>query len=127
MKPYKDTIDRWISPDVFLKQNVSVSKAKQAIADYRKALGKPEGLAELMVFYCECAAGFCHEYGNDDDAYFNSLVSMFGQALELANTLPDPNRSGLVTWLERVRDISEAFGYGVAENMDYLLVQIDAT
>jgi hypothetical protein len=30
-----------------------VVKAKQAIASYRKAIGEPVALAELMVFYCE--------------------------------------------------------------------------
>ena len=62
LEPYKKTIDRWLWPDVFRNQDTSVSKAKQAIADYRKAVGDPEGLAELMVFYCEQAAGFCQRY-----------------------------------------------------------------
>jgi hypothetical protein len=39
-------------------QDSSVAKAKQAIFSYRKAVGEPAGLAELMVSYCESAAGF---------------------------------------------------------------------
>jgi hypothetical protein len=35
----------------------------QAIADNRKAAGQPQGVVELMVFYCEKAAGFSAEYG----------------------------------------------------------------
>jgi hypothetical protein len=35
-----------------------VANARKAIADYTKAIGQPEGLAELMVFYCERASGF---------------------------------------------------------------------
>src|SRR5207245_6425505 len=31
LEPYKKTIDRWLWPDVFKKQDTSVSKAKQAI------------------------------------------------------------------------------------------------
>jgi len=58
LKPYKITIDRWLWPDVLKNQGTSVAKAKKAIADYKKAIGQPEGLAELMVFYCERAAGF---------------------------------------------------------------------
>lgn len=56
LDPYKATIDRWLWPDVYKNQDVSVSKAKKAIADYKKASGRPEGLAELMVFFCERAA-----------------------------------------------------------------------
>jgi hypothetical protein len=47
LEPYKRTIDRWLRPDVFRRQDTSVSKAKQAISDYKKALGHPEGVAEF--------------------------------------------------------------------------------
>ena len=33
LEPYKKTIDRWLWPDVFRRQETSVSKAKQAISD----------------------------------------------------------------------------------------------
>jgi len=49
------------------KQDTSVSQAKQAISDYKKAVGDPEGVAELMVFYCEQAAGFCDDICSDDE------------------------------------------------------------
>jgi hypothetical protein len=93
LEPYKQTIDRWLWPDVFRKQDTSVAKAKQAISNYKKAVGEPAGLAELMVFYCEQAAGFCSDVGNEDEAYFAALVRIFEQALTVANTLP-PQRSG---------------------------------
>jgi len=38
--------------------DISIAKAKQAISSYRKAVGEPAGLADLMVSYCENAAGF---------------------------------------------------------------------
>ena len=50
--PYKKTIGRWLWPDPFRNQDTSVSKAKQAISHYKKAVGNPTGLAELMGFYC---------------------------------------------------------------------------
>src|SRR5580704_3274370 len=54
---YKQTIDQWLYPDIFRRQvTTSVTKAKQAIADYKKAIGDPAGVAELMVFFCERAA-----------------------------------------------------------------------
>ena len=43
---------------------------------------------------------------NDDAGYVNSLLSMFGQALRLAETLPDTSQTDLVTRLEKVRDPS---------------------
>jgi hypothetical protein len=80
LRPYKETLDRWLWPDVLRNQNTSVAKAKQAISSYRKAVGEPAGLAELMVFYCERAAGFSSDIGNQDEAYLDALIRMFGGA-----------------------------------------------
>ena len=33
LEPYKKTIDRWLWPDVFRRQDTSVSQAKRAISD----------------------------------------------------------------------------------------------
>jgi hypothetical protein len=58
LEPYKAIIERWACPDIDRNQDYSVAKAKKSIADYRKAIGRPQGLAELTVFYCEQAIGF---------------------------------------------------------------------
>ena len=106
---------------MFRKQDTSVSQAKRAISDYKKAVGDPEGLAELMVFYCERAAGFSSDIANDDEGYFDALMRMFEQALKLANALSADRRDDLITRLDRVRVISHDFGYGVGDDMDFLL------
>lgn len=121
LKPYKVIIDRWLWPDVSKNQDTSVSKAKKAIADYKKALGQPSGIMELMVFYCERAADFIHEYGMQDEGYFDALVRMFEQALKISLTLPAEQRDDSLARLDSVRDISHDFGYGVGDDMDALL------
>jgi hypothetical protein len=90
-------------------KTISVSQAKRALSDYKKAVGDPEGVAELMVFYCERAAGCCDAIYSDDEGYFDALVRMFEQALKFANA-PSPNRrNDLVSRLDRVRTISHDF------------------
>jgi hypothetical protein len=84
LAPYKAMIERWLWPNVLRNQDVSVTAAKKAISDFRKAAGQREGLAELMVFYCERAAGFAREYGMDDPGYLDALVRMFEQALKVS-------------------------------------------
>ena len=121
LKPYKETLDRWLWPDVLRNQDTSVVKAKQAISSYRKAVGDSAGLAELMVFYCEQAAGFCDDICSDDEGYFDALLRMFEQALKFANALSPDRRDDLVSRLDRVRTISHDFGYGVGDDMDFLL------
>ena len=123
LKPYKAAIDRWLWPDVFKNQDTSVAKAKKAIADYKKASGTVDGLAELMVFYCERASGFSCDVGLDDEAYLSTLVRMFEQALKAVATLPETQRPALWTRLQMVRDRSHDIGYGVGEDMDALLTE----
>jgi hypothetical protein len=123
LKPYKVTIDRWLWPDMFKNQDTSVAKAKKPIADYKKAIGQAEGLAELMVFYCERAAGFSHEVGQQDEGYFDALVRMFEQALKTIASLADAQRQLLWGRLDVVRRTCHNFGYGVGDEMDDLLAE----
>ncbi|RPI46019.1 MAG: hypothetical protein EHM59_08590 [Betaproteobacteria bacterium] len=123
LKPYKATIDRWLWPDAFKNQDTSVAKAKKAISDYKKAVGRPEALAELMVFYCERATGFSSEFGLQDEVYFDALVHMFEQALKTISALSDAQRLSLLDRLDAVRRISHKFGYGVGDDMDALLAK----
>jgi hypothetical protein len=127
LEPYKKIIDRWLWPDVLRNQDTSVSQAKQAISDYKKAVGDPEGVAELMVFYCEQATGFCADICCDDEGFFDALVRMFEQALKFANALSPDRRDSLVSRLDRVRTISHDFGYGVGDSMDFLLSKYTRT
>lgn len=123
LQPYKATIDRWLWPDVFKNQDTSVAKAKKAVADYKKALGTPEGLAELMVFYCERASGFSRDVGLQDEGYLEALVRMFGQALKAFANLPQAQHPALWARLDAVRHASHDIGYGVGEDMDNLLAE----
>jgi hypothetical protein len=46
---------------------------------------------------------------------------MFEQTLKFANALSVDRRDDLVSSLDRVRAISHEFGYGVGDEMDFLL------
>src|ERR1017187_8069300 len=105
LKPYKKKLDRWLWPDVLRNQNISVANAKQAISSYRKAVGEPAGLAELMVSYCESAVGFSNEVGYQDEGYFDALLNMFEQALKVTRQLSVGDRDALIARLDRVRTI----------------------
>lgn len=120
------TIDRWLWPDVFKNQDTSVAKAKKPITDYKKAAGQAEGLAEIMVFNCERAAGFSMEVDLQDEDYFNALVRMFEQALKTVASLAAPKRPPLWDRLDTVRRTSDNFGYSVGDDMDDLLAEYGA-
>jgi hypothetical protein len=120
LKPYKIVIDRWLWPAAFT-QNTSVAKAKKAIADYKKAIGQPDGLAELMVFFCERAAGFGSDVALQDEGYFDALVRMFENALKAIEALPEDRRPERMARMQALRQLGHRIGYGVGDVMDHLL------
>jgi hypothetical protein len=120
LKPYKAIISRWICPDVMRNQPISVAKAKKAISDYKKAVGHPEGLAELALFYCEEVFVFLGYCGMDDEGYFDALVRMFDQALKYVMALPEPKRAPLLDRLDRVRSHGQNVGWGIGDDFDEL-------
>ena len=122
LEPYKDVIIRWINPPDF-RNPISVSKAKKAISDYKKALGQPEGLAELTVFYCEEVFDFLAGCGMDDEGFYDALVRMFEQALKVIGTLPEDRRPALVERLDAVRRLGHNLGYGVGDDMGDLIAK----
>jgi hypothetical protein len=120
LQPFKTTISRWIAPDLMKGQSISVSKAKKAIADYKKAIGRPEGLAELSIFYCEEAIGFLESCSMDDEKYFAALIRMYGRSLEILSSLPLAQRSTYLERLGRLRSRGRSVGWVVEEEFNSL-------
>ncbi len=113
------TISRWVCPDVMRNHDISVAKAKKA-ADYKKAIGRPEGLAELSVYYCEEVFTFPGYCGMDDGGYYSALVRMFEQALKSTMALPEPQCDDFLDRLEAVRVAGQDFGWGVGDDFNWL-------
>ena len=49
------------------------------MAEYKKAIGEPHGLAELSIFYCEEAFRFVESCSWDDERYFDALIRMYAR------------------------------------------------
>jgi len=120
LKPYKTRISNWICPDLVRNKRISVSKAKKAIADYKKAVGQPEGLVELSIFYCEEAFRFLESCGMEDESYFLALIRMYNRALCLVSNLPPDVRTGYVDRLDELRSRSAHVGWGVQDELNSL-------
>ena len=118
LEPYKSIITQWINPSDYRKPQ-SVAKAKKAISDYKKALGQPEGLAELTVFYCEEVFDFLAGCGMDDEGFYDALVRMFEQALKYVLALPKGQQAAFLGRLDRVRQLGQNVGWGVGDGFDH--------
>jgi hypothetical protein len=125
LKPYKATISRWINPDLMKSQAVSVSKAKKAIADYRKAIGRPEGLAELSVFFCEEAFSFIEGCSFDNERYFIALIRMYDRSVKLVLSLPLAERRTYAERLGKLRSRAKHVGWGVGGALNDLWYDAD--
>lgn len=119
LKPYKAAITQWINPSDPRKP-MSVAKARKAVTDYKKAVGQPEGLAELTVFYCEEVFAFLGYCGMDDAGFFDALVRMFDQALKYVLALPRTQRASFIARLDAVRRQGRNVGWGVGDDFDTL-------
>ena len=118
LKPYKTAINRWLWPDIFKSQDVSIAKAKKAISDYKKAVGTQDGQTELMVYYCEQAIGFANEVGLDDDRYYDAFLLIFEQALKLTMMMPETPREQFLDRLDVVRKSNQNISGWVAGERD---------
>ncbi len=120
LKPYKTKISRWIYPDIMKGQPVSISKAKRPIEAYKKAIGRPEGLIELSIFYCEEALRFLESCSMEDESYFAALVRMYDRSLQLALSLPLAERGTYVDRLDKLRARAKHIGWGVQDELNSL-------
>ena len=120
LQPFKASISKWISPDLMKGQPISVSKAKKAIADYKKAIGRPNGMAELSIFYCEEAFGFLESCSIEDEGYFAALIRMYGRSLEFVTSLPPAERATYLDRLDKLRSRGRNVGWMVEEEFNSL-------
>ena len=123
LSPYKALIAQSIAPDVLRGHPISVSKARKAITDYKRAVGSADGMAELTTFYCEEAMSLLAYCGMDDEGYFSALIRVFGEALGHVVALPAEAREAFLVRLREVRNRSNDVGWGVESDMAELLHQ----
>ena len=119
--PYKAAISRWLSPNMGKGQEISVAKAKKAISDHKKAVGRIEGTVELMTYFCEVGIRFGTQEFLDDARYYDSLVKMFAQVLAVSKDMPPEQRTKIMDRLDAVRQKSDKVGYGIWEDMTALI------
>jgi hypothetical protein len=118
LAPYKAIISRWICPDLMRSQSVSISKAKKAIADYKKAIGEQAGLAELSIFYCEEAFSFLESCAFEDERYFVAVILMYDQAVKRVLDLPVAERHAYTKRLGNLRSRARPVGWGMDDELN---------
>lgn len=114
LKPYKKIIEKALYPSITSNRGISLKDGKKAISDYKKSTKDDFGTMELMLFYIECGHKFTCEYGDIDEPFYNSLISVFGNLAELVKKHPD-YKNVFYDRMKKIADESCKIGWGYDE------------
>lgn len=96
-----------------------LSVAKQAIKDYKKVTNDEEGTFELILIYVETGVRFTNTYGDIDEPFYNSMISMYKQLGEICSG----NSTLFIRYKERINaivDNANGIGWGFYDTLAYL-------
>jgi hypothetical protein len=79
---YKKKIENEFFPTRGLGR-ARLSIARKAVNDFKKVCTMPIAVADIMVFYVEQGVRFTREYGDINESFYNSMESMYDEALKL--------------------------------------------
>lgn len=84
-----------------------ITHAKKAITEFKRLTQDEERTLDLMIFYVEMGVGYAHFNRNPGEYFFESLVSMYGKALnELIGRV-----DSYAPYYERLRNIIDDASY----------------
>ncbi|OGB83791.1 hypothetical protein A3F66_00595 [candidate division TM6 bacterium RIFCSPHIGHO2_12_FULL_32_22] len=92
--------------------DISLSTGRNAISAYKKSTGDNDGIIELMVFYVERGNQFTVDFGDINEQFYNSLISMFRKIVSI---LQKSSQFIVDLYLPRLRAIvksAEGIGWG---------------
>ncbi|MCF6766646.1 hypothetical protein L3V82_12785 [Thiotrichales bacterium 19S3-7] len=121
LESYREEIKTYLAPDRPWDNEISISKAKKAISNFRKASNNPIGLIDLMVYYVECGTEFLCEYGDMYEQYYMSLESVFENVLKKLKVYEVDQIADFIARLEKVVRKAYDMGWGYYDNISYML------
>ncbi|PWU08074.1 MAG: hypothetical protein C5B50_30375 [Verrucomicrobia bacterium] len=104
---------------------LKLAEARKAIRDYRKATGNLTGTIDLMLTYVENGTDFTREFGDINEAYYNSLDSVLH---EMAQLLLSEGSELYPQFRERLQDLAdraEDIGWGYGDSVGDYVCQLE--
>lgn len=102
---------------MYHNQVVQLAQGRKAISHYRKASGDLEGTLELMTFYVERGTQFTVDFGDIDEAFYNSVEGMFRDLVDLLRGKGPQFAERFVPRLAAVRDSAAGIGWGFYDGL----------
>jgi len=117
LKSYKRIIQNAIHPYLEDNETLDIERANDAIKHYSKAIDDPRGEAELMTFYVECGNNFTLSYGDIDEDFYDSLLSMYEKAIDIIIELPVNEQKAFIERLHEVMTSASGIGWGYYDGL----------
>lgn len=119
---YKAVIRKNLCPEEYgwedLRSYFNIKGAKEAISEYKKATGDEWGVLELMVYYTEVACAFASKSGDLFDAYYNSVISVYKNALTFLLKQETNERLPYMERLKKLPEITDNIGWGFPDSLN---------
>ena len=119
-EPYRKIIAEQFNPRRgFPKLGLRV--ARKAVTDIKKAANNPVAVIDMMLYYVEQGVICTKNYGDIDEPFYSSHVSMFESAVKLIRELNDPAVTEQFRYRAQkiVRDTS-GIGWGFHDDLAHL-------
>ncbi len=98
-------------------KKISFRDARAVLSDYKKAIGDPEKVAELMVFYCtECTR--CIKRFGVWEQYAAGTINIWFDTLKYIQDLPRPQYDKFWEKLATAQKLMGQTGWGVSDYID---------
>jgi hypothetical protein len=88
-KPYRRAIRQEFNPERGLPR-LNLRAARKALNDFKKASANPIAAIDMMIYYVEQGVVCTLNYGDIHEAFYNSLESVFAEAIAAINKLQNP-------------------------------------
>ena len=95
-------------------------KSQEGDCGLQESDWRPDGLAELSIFYCEEAFGFLESCSMEDESYFAALIRMYDRSLKFVLDLPPAERATYLERLDKLRSRGRHVGWGVEDELNNL-------
>jgi hypothetical protein len=114
---YKKIVSDCMYPDVYRNHPVQIAKAKKAVSEYRKAAGDIRGEIDLMIHFVERGNQFTLDYGDIDENFYDSLLSMYSRAVKAVIELPESEQESFRERLWELTESSNKIGWGYHDRL----------
>ena len=123
---YKKRIQKAINPKQPWKQGIHLAEGRRAISDFKKANGNIRNTLTLMVHYVKCGNDFTLEFGDIDEAFYDSLGSMFSKIIQIL--IAQNDKDLVAEWLPMLEvefhRIDGTVGWGYPDELSNCLAEL---